>query len=58
MGVPGCPEFAACTPSMERVRMVLILVKSIPGSVGVVVGRAATLMKNPFNSLVNFVGSF
>src|SRR6516164_10419068 len=24
IGVPGCPEFACCTASMERVRMVLI----------------------------------
>src|SRR5215472_14169798 len=29
MGVPGCPELAACTPSMERVRMVLMLICSI-----------------------------
>jgi hypothetical protein len=29
MGVPGCPEFADWTASMERVRMVLILVASI-----------------------------
>src|SRR5271165_1141935 len=34
MGVPGCPEFAACTPSMESVRMVLILVSSMDGGAG------------------------
>ena len=32
MGVPGCPEFAACTASMESVRMVLILSRSRFGS--------------------------
>ena len=51
MGVPGCPELAARTPFMESVRMVLILVKFIPSGVGVVVGRAAMLTKNPLNSL-------
>src|SRR5215470_1371149 len=29
IGVPGWPELAACTPSMESVRMVLMLVCSI-----------------------------
>jgi hypothetical protein len=24
IGVPGCPEFAACTASIDRVRIVLI----------------------------------
>ena len=29
MGVPGCPLLAACTPSIERVRIVLIACSSI-----------------------------
>src|SRR5436189_6458302 len=29
IGVPGCPEFAACTASMDKVRMVLIVNSSI-----------------------------
>src|SRR5687767_9246501 len=29
MGVPGCPEFAACTASMDKVRIVLIVNSSI-----------------------------
>jgi hypothetical protein len=29
MGVPGCPELAACTASIDSARMVLILVTSI-----------------------------
>src|ERR1700691_1682110 len=34
MGVPGCPESAAWTASMARVRMVLILMRSIDSNDG------------------------
>src|SRR5271155_5665647 len=51
MGVPGCPEFAACTASMHNVRMVLMLVKSMFCFTGIRGGAVATLMKNPLNSL-------
>src|SRR5437588_7474906 len=29
MGVPGCPELACCTASMDKVRMVLMLNRSM-----------------------------
>ena len=32
MGVPGCPESAFCTASMESVRMVLMHNSSIDGA--------------------------
>src|SRR5947209_14488760 len=33
MGVPGWPDLAACTASMERVRMVLMVRRSLGSSV-------------------------
>src|ERR1700690_3972562 len=50
MGVPGCPESAACTASMHNVRIVLILVESMFCFTGVRGGAVATLIKNPLNS--------
>jgi hypothetical protein len=35
IGVPGCPELAACTASMANVRIVLILVSSIGVAVAI-----------------------
>src|SRR5271166_5224198 len=42
MGVPGCPELAACTASIESVRIVLMLVSSMPltGTAGEAVAGA------------------
>src|SRR5271170_4763409 len=48
MGVPGCPEFAACTPSMDKVRMVLMLVRSMFCFTGEMGGAVAALIQNPF----------
>src|SRR6266849_2652120 len=55
MGVPGCPEFAACTPSMDKVRMVLILVRSMFCFTGEMGRGVATLMQYPFESLLSGV---
>src|SRR5258705_4525885 len=38
MGVPGCPDLAACTASMDSVRIVLMASRS----------RSASLMAPPF----------
>src|SRR5215467_7823300 len=46
MGVPGCPELAACTPSIESVRMVLMLVCSIVCSARELGDTTVVLMKN------------
>src|SRR5215470_12874918 len=46
IGVPGCPELAACTPSMESVRMVLMLVCSIVSSATELGYTAVVLMEN------------
>jgi hypothetical protein len=43
MGVPGCPELAACTASIERVRIVFILVRSMLSVAGEI-GEIATLI--------------
>src|SRR5208283_3524177 len=46
MGVPGCPELAAWTPSMESVRMVLTQVRSIVCSTGELGETVAILIEN------------
>src|ERR1700740_692568 len=46
IGVPGCPELAACTASMERVRIVLILVRSMLSVAGEK-GEIDTLLWTP-----------
>src|SRR5271154_6172265 len=48
MGVPGCPEFAACTASMAKLRMVFMLVRSMCCCAGEMGGAVAALMQNPF----------
>src|SRR5208282_762445 len=48
MGVPGCPESAAWIASMAKVRMVLMLVKSMFCFTGVRGGAVAMLIQYPF----------
>src|SRR5215469_2116931 len=48
IGVPGCPELAACTPSIERVRIVLMLVVAMSCCNREIEGAVATLIRNPF----------
>ena len=38
MGVPGCPDFACWTASIDKVRMVLMQSSSIEGSPGAAAG--------------------
>src|SRR5208283_2535998 len=48
MGVPGCPELAACTASIESVRIVLMLVRSIPCRTGTTGETVDTAIEDPF----------
>src|ERR1700740_1439429 len=48
IGVPGCPELAACTASMERVRIVLMLVRSMLSITGEMGDAIAALIESPF----------
>src|SRR5271167_4089631 len=48
MGVPGCPELAACTASIESVRIVLMLVRSIPCRTGTTGETVDMAIEDPF----------
>ena len=54
MGVPGCPLLAACTPSIERVRMVLIASCSIFFS-AMIRGTAGTGLESWFSRRVHLL---
>src|SRR5438552_9708992 len=55
MGVPGCPDFACCTASMHRVRMVLMQSSSI-GPRGVFISYPAKSNPFPFRHIGERVG--
>ena len=57
MGVPGCPEFAAWIASMDKVRMVLMLVRSMFCRAGESGGTVATLISKSFRAAVRWQAS-
>src|SRR5437764_4253628 len=57
MGVPGCPEFACCTASMESVRMVLMHRPSICCALISIAWCAAIIATSGFHSTPRARGS-